>query len=147
MIVRVHQKGHGPAVPSSRGDSCNVCTASEDDIDSETPAVNAVRRQEQNHRQHMAVLLERVHEIRLNQQRHRGLASWAESPRVWEVPASSVPPDPSSSPRGLRISLQIRLVSEEKLRRIQKKGSETSKPRSSTSGMSSTLVPVVQENY
>ncbi|CAH3155613.1 unnamed protein product, partial [Pocillopora meandrina] len=55
-IVRVHQKGHGPAVPSSRGDSCNVCTTSEDDIDSETPAVNAVRRQEQNHRQHMAVL-------------------------------------------------------------------------------------------
>ena len=89
-----------PAIPSSRGDSCNVCTASEDDIDSETPAVNAVRRQEQNHRQHMAVLLERVHEIRLNQQRHRGLASWAESPCVWEVPASSVPPDPPSSPRG-----------------------------------------------
>ena len=46
-----------------------------------------------------------------------------------------------------RTSLQIRLVCEEKLRRIQKKGSETIKPRSSTSGMSSTLVPVVQENY
>ena len=35
-----------------------------------------------------------------NQQRHRGLASWAESPCVWKVPASFVPPDPSSSSRG-----------------------------------------------
>ena len=47
-----------------------------------------------------AVLLKRVHEIRLNRQRHRGLASWAELPRVWKVPASSVPPDPPSLPRG-----------------------------------------------
>ena len=46
------------------------------------------------------VLLERVHEVRPNQQRHRGLASWTESARVWKVPASSVPPDPPSSPRG-----------------------------------------------
>ena len=43
-----------------------------------------------------------------------------------------------------RTSLQIRLVSE-KLRRIRKQISETSKPRSSTSGMSSTLVPAVQK--
>ena len=48
----------------------------------------------------VAVLLERGHEVRPNQQRHRRLASWAESPRVWKVPASSVPPDPPSSPRG-----------------------------------------------
>ena len=44
-----------------------------------------------------------------------------------------------------RTSLQIRFVSEERLRRIQKKSSETSKLRSSTSGMSSTLVPAAQE--
>ena len=48
----------------------------------------------------VAVLLERGHEVRPNQQRHRRLASWAESPRVWKVPASSVPPDPPSSARG-----------------------------------------------
>ena len=47
-----------------------------------------------------AILLERVHEVRPNQQRHRGLAFWAESPCVWKVPTSSVPPDPPSSPRG-----------------------------------------------
>ena len=59
--VRVHQKGRGPAVPSSRGDSRYVCTASGDGIDSETSAVNAVCRQELDHRQHVAaVLLERV---------------------------------------------------------------------------------------
>ena len=59
------------------------------------------RLQEMDHRQHVAtVLLERVHEVRPNQQRHRGLASWTESARVWKVPASSVPPDPPSSPRG-----------------------------------------------
>ena len=46
------------------------------------------------------VPLERVHRVRQNQQRHRRLASWAESPRVWKVPASSVPPDPPSSLRG-----------------------------------------------
>ena len=44
-------------------------------------------------------------------------------------------------------SLQIRLVSEKKLQCIQKKSTENSKPRSLTSGMSSTLVPVVQESY
>ena len=99
--VRVHQRGHGPAVPSSKGDFRYVCTAPGDDINSETPAVNAVRRQELDHRQNVAaVLWERIHDIRPNQQRHRGLASWAESPRVWKVPASSVPPDPPSSPRG-----------------------------------------------
>ena len=95
------QKGHGPAVPSSKGDYRYVCTASGDGIDSETPAVNAVRRQELNHRQHVAtVLLERVHEVHPNQQRHGGLASRAESPRVWKVPSFFIPPDPPSSPRG-----------------------------------------------
>ena len=66
-----------------------------------TPAVNALRRQELDHRQHIAaVLFERVHEVRPNQQRHGGLASWAESPHVWKVPAFFVPPDPPSSPWG-----------------------------------------------
>ena len=77
---------HYYTVPSRKGDSHFVCTASGDGIDSETVVVNAVRRQELDHWQHVAaVLFERVHEVRLNQQRHRGLASWAESPCIWKV--------------------------------------------------------------
>ena len=99
--VRVHQKDHGPAVPSSKRDSWYAWTASNNGVNSETPAVYPVRRQHLDHRQHVAAfIVEYLHEIHPHEQRHRGLASWAESPRVWKIPASFVPAHQSPLPWG-----------------------------------------------
>ena len=66
------------------------------------------------------VIMECLHEVNQDEQRHRRLAPWTESPRSRKVAASIVPPDQFAREARLT-SLQIRLVSEKKLRRIQRK--------------------------
>ena len=114
-------KDDGPAILTKKGNKTNVRGTTQRGVRN-TTRVCPLRVQHLDQRQHLETdRLDVLQAGHPHKQRHRGLAPWPKSRSVWTNTTSAVPSDPASSQGSKADSNSDPLVSEKKLRRIQRR--------------------------